>query len=80
MSKRGRALKPMDEDAEDRLLKSHPRLRLLSKQIQRQQERLKRELSAEGWQIYLRLEELMQARYFELLARLRAQLHVRHDP
>ena len=57
----------------DRLLQTDPRLRLLSKQILRTQNRLRREVSAEGWNIYLRLEELVDKRCSELLDRIRAR-------
>jgi len=63
-----------DADVAHRLLKRDRRLRLLSKQILREQDRLRRQLSVEGWNIYLRLEELTEARYSELLDRLRARL------
>ena len=62
-----------DATLADRLLKTDPKLRLLSKQILRAQSRLQRELSAEGWNLYLRLEELMDTRYSELLDRIRTR-------
>jgi hypothetical protein len=73
MSKPNLASKWHDATIADQLLRTDPKLRQLSKQILRAQSRLQRELSAEGWNLYLRLEELMDTRYSELLDRIRAQ-------
>jgi hypothetical protein len=61
------------QDLPSRVLVTDPELRRLSKRIQRQQARLRHELSPEGWQVYLELEQLMDRRYFELLEKLRAE-------
>jgi hypothetical protein len=65
--------KATDQDPASRVLGADPDLRRLSKRIQRQQTRLRHELSPEGWQAYLELEQLMDRRYFELLEKLRAE-------
>jgi hypothetical protein len=65
--------KSTDQDLASRVLGADPELRRLSKRIQRQQARLRHELSPEGWQVYLELEQLMDRRYFDLLDKLRAE-------
>jgi hypothetical protein len=52
------------------LLRRDPRLRQLSKRILRQQARLQREVTVTGNRAYLALEQIVNERCFELVARV----------
>lgn len=70
MSHGRRILEEGDDDPTALLLRTDSKLRRLSKRILRQQRLLQRELSEGGWLVYLRLEELVNERQFELIDRL----------